>query len=75
MRYKFTTEEYKKIEELVECAIIAPNKAAAKKYSGQLNYIGSDVTGCSRNVYSELTAAVVSASGAIHDKDLLTNSF
>ena len=74
MRKKYTTEEYKKIKDLVEGALASPKKAEAKKYSAQLKYIGTDVTGYSRTVYSELVAAVISASGAVRDKELFSRN-
>ena len=74
MRYKFTPKEAQKIEELVKNAINASTKAAARKYSNQLSYIGKDVVGYSLNVYSELTASVCSASGAVREKDRLADT-
>ena len=69
MRDKYTLEEYQRIETLAEQAISAPNKAQAQRYSNQLLYIGRDVSNYSRQVFSELYSAVVSASGAVRDKE------
>lgn len=68
MRNKYTVDEFKKIKELVICALSARTKAEAKKYSGQLNYVTFDVTGYSRNVLSEVIASTVAASGSIRNK-------
>ena len=73
MRYQFKSEEARKIEELVACAITASTKSEAKKYADKLNYIGTDVMGYSRNVYLELVASVCSASGAVREKERLVD--
>lgn len=68
MRYKYTVDEYKRIEELVICALSAQTKTEAKKYSEQINYVTFDVTGYSKNVLSEVIASTVAASGSIRNK-------
>ena len=74
MRSKYTREEYERISCLVECAISARNKAEAKKYSSQLDYITFDVGGYSRGVLSELKAATIAASGSVRNKDKLVET-
>lgn len=74
MRSKYTREEYEKISGLVECAIAARNKAEAKKYSDQLDYITFEVGGYSRGVLSEVKAATMAASGSVRDKDRLVET-
>ena len=73
MRNKYSVQEYEKIHILVERSISAGTKAEAKQYFEQLAFLESDVTGYSRIVFSELQAAAMAASGAVRDKDRLTN--
>jgi len=74
MRDKYTRKEYEKISQLVKYAIAARNKAEAKKYTDQLDYVTFDVGGYSRGVLSELKAATVAASGSVRDKNRLVET-
>lgn len=73
MRNKYTNDEYKRIEKLVNYALSARTKAEAKKYSEQLNYVTFDVTGYSKNVLSEIIASTIAASGSIRNKTEMVN--
>jgi hypothetical protein len=68
MRYKFTKDEYAEIENLVQTAISMPNKQQAKKFTDRLCFMRSDVCGYAGNLFSELIATTLSASGAVRDK-------
>lgn len=68
MRYKITQEEYKKIGELMNSALNAPNKNESKRYIQELRTVGYGLAGAASNILSELCADVDNASGRVDDK-------
>ena len=71
MRYKLTPAEYEKIDKLVKCALSAPNKAEARRYTKQIEYIGSDLRAAARNILHSLISSTNAASGQVQDKERL----
>lgn len=71
MKYRLTAAEYEKIERLVDCALSAPSKAEAKRYTQQLHYITSELSGAANNILHDLIASTDRASGQVQDKERL----
>ena len=69
MKAKLTQAEYDKIENLVNQALSAPNKAEAQKYIGVLEFLALDFEGSLSYKVSELCAGVKNASGRVSDKE------
>lgn len=70
MRTKLTQAEYDKIENLMNQALSAPNKKAAKGYIDQLEFLGNDFAGSVRNILHESSAYLKDApSKAADDKE------
>ena len=69
MNQYLTREQYSRISDLVERSISAPNKAEAKRYADQLNYIATGLQGSANVVFSQLKAAVSAATGRIAEKE------
>ena len=71
MRNKITQAEFDKIEHLVDCALSANNKAEAKRYISQIEYVCLDLHGYANTVFHSLISSVERASGKINDKERL----
>lgn len=68
MNGKLTTEEYKEVERLVNCALDASNKKEAQKYIDKIQSYGSNLYGSAGNIFGELISYVKDASGRVSDK-------
>lgn len=66
---KLTQQKFQKIEDLVNTAIQAPNKACAKGYVNQLKFISRSLPPPACNIASELVSATEAASGKVDNKD------
>lgn len=67
---KLTSEEFKKIESLVQQAVSASNKKTAKPFIDRLNFMKNtlNIQPYEKNVFSELVSYVTAASGQVRDK-------
>ncbi|WP_369283973.1 hypothetical protein [Oscillibacter sp. GMB15532] len=73
---KLTTEEFEKIESLVQRAVNASNKKEAKPFIDRLNFMKNTLTmqPYERIVYSELVSYTTAASGQVRDKQHWLNA-
>ena len=71
MKVKISQAEFDKIEELVNCALSANNKAEAQKYISQIRYVCMDLNGYANTVLHSLISSVERASGRVTDKERL----
>jgi hypothetical protein len=69
MKEKLTLEEYRKIEQLVDCALDAPNKKEAQKYINKIQSYKYGLCGSVSYILSELICYVKDASGRVLDKE------
>ena len=68
MNGKLTTEEYKEVERLVNCALDALDKKEAQKYIDKIQSYGCNLYGNTGNIFGELVSCVKTASGSVADK-------
>lgn len=68
MKTKLTIKEYKEIENLMNCALAAPNKKEAKIYIAKIRAFGFSLQGNTCNILNELAAYTETASGRVKDK-------
>ena len=68
MNKEIAKDEFESITELVNNALAAPNKASAKTYLGQLEFKKTSLSGPTLNMYSEMVAFVINATGRVADK-------
>lgn len=66
---KFSLEEFEDIKQLIDSAIYASNKKEARDYINKLNYLGYDIVGNTRNIFSTLVSYVDNAAGMVSDKE------
>lgn len=73
---KLTSEEFEKIESLVQQAVNANNKKEAKPFRDRLNFMKNALTmqPYERIVFSELVAYTTAASGQVRDKQHWLNA-
>lgn len=69
IRNYLTKEEYQEIEDVVNAALSAANKATANTYIQRLDYLCPYLAGAARNILSELKASTSHAAGRVADKD------
>lgn len=69
MKEKLTKEEYEEIEQLVDCALYAPNKKEAQKYINRMQSYEYSLWGNASNILGELICCVKDASGRVSDKE------
>ena len=69
IKTKLTQAEYDEIKDLADRALVAPNKAEAKKYTDRLTFLVNYFEGPVHNILSELSAGVKDASGRVADKE------
>lgn len=74
MKDKLTLEEYEEINQLVDCALDAPNKKEAQKYINELQTYRYFLEGRASNILSELIGYVQDASGRVADKECRMDS-
>ena len=73
MNFSISQATYDEVEDLVNKALTASSKAAAKKYIDRLDAIWhfGDYFGYINSVFSDLLASVSRASGSVADKERL----
>ncbi len=73
MNFSISQATYDEVKDLVDKALMASSKAAAKKYIDQLEAVWrfGDYFGYINSVFSDLLASVKRASGSVADKDRL----
>ncbi len=69
VKTKLTQAEYDEIEDLVNRALVVPNKTVAKKYTDRLAFLARWFEGPAHNIINELCASVKAASGRVADKE------
>ena len=69
IKTKLTQAEYDEIKDLTERALVAPNKAEAKRYTDRLAFLVNYFEGPFHNILNELSACVKDASGRVTDKE------
>lgn len=74
MKEKLTIQEYKEIEQLIDCALDASNKKEAQKYIDELQSYRYFFNGRANNILSELIGYVQDASGRVTEKECRIDS-
>lgn len=69
MENKLTSEDYESIKELVENALMAPNKRETEVHINKLKYYENKLSASSRNIFSELVSYLKTSSGRVPDKE------
>ena len=67
MKTKLTSEEYEEIENLMNYALVAPNKKEAEIYIAKIRAFGFGLQGNVCNILSELVGYIEAASGRVKD--------
>ena len=73
MNLYISQDTYDEVERLVEQALEAPSKNAAKPYVDQLDFLeeSGNYGGYTKCIFSELVSSVKRASGSVSDKERL----
>lgn len=73
MNFNISQATYDEVKDLVDKALTASSKAAAKKYIDRLDFLQrcGNYGGATNNIFSELVSSVKSASGSVSDKERL----
>ena len=73
MNFCISQATYDEVKDLVDKALAASSKAAAKKYIDRLDSIWrfGDYFGYVNSIFSDLVASVTRASGSVSDKERL----